>query len=700
MRWRNAYVALAILAATAVLWSQSPAPPGTPYVHAVLVEQDEPPEQSETPCTDAHNAGLATYVRQGAGGNGSSWSNALSALPSSLTRGRTYCIADGTYSGYTFDDDASGTTLISVVKATQADHGETATWQSEYGDGQAVFSGGVNFTRPYYLIDGAKRNEANWKESSAYGFRIPSFRASRLDGGHVGSTCSADDITIRYVYTGSTGTSYATHADEMAYLGGFGSGSTACERWTLSHVLSQNALVHIMCAGCEDLTVEYAWFYIGWGKETIRGQISAKGMTVRYSIFEDSCQKDPEDPTSGCTGEIALWTGSSGTMDDVEIYGNVFWKTTNESNSIGVVIVGENGWGSDGPVTNNSKVYNNTFAGFEQFVTSPRLVLLDGGSGNEARNNLAYDIVGSPSFNANATSNNTEVSTDPFVNYAAGDFRLDGATTAGTTLGSPYDTDLDGVTRGADGNWDLGAFEYVASGARLIPHAPAGMRDAREGWTLFPVFGVVPASIAHQYWPWVGVERVFHVPDKARHQRAGKRVIQEQDGRRDRQRIGGRVRAVDLHIPALSLTSEAREVTVRDGDQLSREFHTDDAVERELRGHQEHAAFPGADIHERGAVWAEWQRGDQVGECVGVCGFVAISEGEVVTRRDDVERARVDDAVGIDAVSGVEVARVVCGGSEAGDESVEGACQAVHTDGSYQASMGASQHGAKSLAQA
>ena len=56
------------------------------------------------------------YVRAGATGanNGADWANAYTSLPGTLTRGSTYYVADGSYSGYTFDDDASGTSTITT----------------------------------------------------------------------------------------------------------------------------------------------------------------------------------------------------------------------------------------------------------------------------------------------------------------------------------------------------------------------------------------------------------------------------------------------------------------------------------------------------------------------------------------------------------------------------------------------------------
>src|SRR5262245_59157235 len=81
------------------------------------------------------------YVRLGAGGanTGLDWTNPFTSLPSSLTRGFTYFLADGSYPGYTFDDAASGTSVITLKKATVAEHGTNTGWSDAFGDGQAIF---------------------------------------------------------------------------------------------------------------------------------------------------------------------------------------------------------------------------------------------------------------------------------------------------------------------------------------------------------------------------------------------------------------------------------------------------------------------------------------------------------------------------------------------------------------------------------
>jgi len=46
------------------------------------------------------------------------------------------------------------------------------------------------------------------------------------------------------------------------------------------------------------------------------------------------------------------------------------------------------------------------------------------------------------------------------VNSGAGDFRLRAPTQAGQTLSSPFNQDGNGKTRGGDGVWERGAYEY------------------------------------------------------------------------------------------------------------------------------------------------------------------------------------------------------------------------------------------------
>jgi len=69
---------------------------------------------------------------------------------------------------------------------------------------------------------------------------------------------------------------------------------------------------------------------------------------------------------------------------------------------------------------------------------------------------VSYAGVGTFAYNSTLYTSN-------LVDYAGSDFRLAMATVAGTNLSSlnaSYAIDLLGYTRGWDGVWDRGAFEY------------------------------------------------------------------------------------------------------------------------------------------------------------------------------------------------------------------------------------------------
>jgi hypothetical protein len=93
-------------------------------------------------------------VRAGATGvgDGSDWDNAYPALPSSLVRGGTYYVADGSYRGCSLDA-ASGDIPVVLKKATDVEHGTDVGWQAGYGDGEAVF-GELSIRADLMVLDG------------------------------------------------------------------------------------------------------------------------------------------------------------------------------------------------------------------------------------------------------------------------------------------------------------------------------------------------------------------------------------------------------------------------------------------------------------------------------------------------------------------------------------------------------------------
>ncbi|MGZ3796806.1 MAG: hypothetical protein ACXVB1_10590, partial [Pseudobdellovibrionaceae bacterium] len=99
------------------------------------------------------------YIRSGATGanNGSDWSNAYTALPTTLVRGDNYYIAGGSYAGMTFDTPVSGSSVITIKGATVADHGIATGWSDTYSveNVQAVWTSSVTFSTSYWVFDGS-----------------------------------------------------------------------------------------------------------------------------------------------------------------------------------------------------------------------------------------------------------------------------------------------------------------------------------------------------------------------------------------------------------------------------------------------------------------------------------------------------------------------------------------------------------------
>jgi hypothetical protein len=393
----------------------------------------------------------ARYVRAGASGSGSGldWTNAYTSLPSTLTRDYVYYVADGSYGSYTCDDALSGTQKIYIVKATEADHGTNTGWNSTYGDGQATF-GTIFINRGYMYISGQTRTESNtWAAPSGYGFRVTgSIESNSLNGD------SAANSIIEYVDIGATwaenpsSSTIATYGRPIYMV--FNQTNVTFRRCDIHN--GKGALVY--AHGSNGLVFEYCNFSHGWGKEAIAGpNVGFSNMVVRYCRFWNSTQKDPGDPTSGITAEIGSFQGSTPTGNLV--YGNVFLNTAISGRNA-VIMFG------DPESASNCKVFNNTFVDIAD-STSYAVIYMHSGSGNEARNNLFYNCA-TTSIAANSQSNNVVATVNPFVNYAGKDFRLTASNQArnvGTNLGAPYNIDPLGNTRGADGTWDVGAYEYT-----------------------------------------------------------------------------------------------------------------------------------------------------------------------------------------------------------------------------------------------
>jgi len=392
------------------------------------------------------------YIRAGAGGSTcEDWgANACNALPASLVRGDTYYIAGGSYGGRTFNTATSGTSVITIKGATIADHGTGTGWSDSYSveTTQATWTSGLTFNTSYWVFDGSVG--PTWsKTPSQYGFLIsPVAFALRV----YNTSTAITDITLSHI------AATATSSTVEKYFLSTDNSTKSVNNVTVSHCYA-NGWENTIWATSAGLAMnnwifEYSVSLNGWGTATYHGEdinnnYGNLGITVRYNWFEGR-QSD------GSTGCIVCLNGA---CQPYYIYGNVFKNMS-----------GGNGCIAGIHYTLSGTVHNNTFINFDTGYGNGQWIgaLVT----STVYNNLVYTgnaAMGSATmhdYNAYFSTTNTPSeahgqtgSGSPFLNLSGGNLHLSTASTPGITLFSPYNADVDGNIRGADGLWDRGALE-------------------------------------------------------------------------------------------------------------------------------------------------------------------------------------------------------------------------------------------------
>jgi hypothetical protein len=405
------------------------------------------------------------YVRAGATGNGSGadWTNAYPALPSTLVRGDTYYVASGNYPAYTFDDPQSGSQVITIKKATVADHGTDVGWNAAYAAGQAIFNSIIRFDTGNYVFDGSVRNESDWFDGASYGFRVNHNNQNQnivIAGGSRSS-----NIAIKYVYVDAiygnlpnvTVRRYAIDTDT------YGESITTGLVFHRMYVRGSNNVWFLRTTN--GAILEYSASEGAQSNNANHGEIvnlyySGNNAIIRYNHWKNAFVVG-----DGGTALVAITQA-----DGLQFYGNVADN----------FFVGDGAVGYNGYATSNNRVYNNTFVRGIGYNSG---MAWGSGTNNVVQNNLFIDcrsvwIDGSHDFNgfgdgntrgeANAQIN---VPTSIFVNFSAGDLRLRSETARGAALSSPFNADMLGMSRGADGTFSRGAYEFASGVAAPAPAA-------------------------------------------------------------------------------------------------------------------------------------------------------------------------------------------------------------------------------------
>ncbi|MGY8733026.1 MAG: hypothetical protein ACKVK0_12865 [Pirellulales bacterium] len=407
------------------------------------------------------------YVLDGGSGSGTTWTDAADTLPATLTRGDTYYIGDGSYPTYTFDDAVSGTTVITIKKAIEGDHGTETGWSSAYGDGVAEWAH-WRLETSYYTFNGQSGGgPGGWE--TGHGFKVVD-----TSGYRVRAIDNVTNIIIQRTEITETNNT----PDSGVSFGALVYPGTDCTNWTFQYCYLHyvyGPCLQTAFVGSDNWLVEYCKLGDNTGDTSHSEVIVWQGTddwTLRYNYFFDW-------RSTGCINCVVGTSGGTGdnnVNENIHIYGNIFDQGVGQASAI-IAAVDDAG---NTQFFRGARVYNNSFINLD---SSASLVFFQasvtGVEDNLFSNNLFWgqtdgiDMRGTwnttsynkyPAgitvFNLAGTGDGT-ISADPWVSIASENFHLSGNTAAGVTLASPFDTDMDGVARATSGTWSIGAFEFV-----------------------------------------------------------------------------------------------------------------------------------------------------------------------------------------------------------------------------------------------
>lgn len=407
------------------------------------------------------------------------------------SRQPTWCSTSGcsvTDGGVTWKEvQSSNPAQIYIKKAVPISHCTDTGWNaSTMGSGQAVF-GGMRFDSDFITIDGQQRSSPD----SGYGIKVTMGCASgNCYGIYLGNPYYASSYnTVEYVEIQGHGVSATdTVQDQNVYLA-----------WQ-NYVTLQYLYIHDssmdpinLCCGGHDQLLQYSYITENGSTPVNHGgtwQDVAGGYnkTIRYNTVIN--------PTGTA---VVAWipVGGTGTIHDWYIYGNVIYSTG--AGSLGDGIFASN---STNQTNNNIYIFNNTIVGFTQGYNAGIVVSSSTNNSVDLYDNLWYNNsvavgyggVNNEDYNSFLNGGSGHGAHDvtissgapsPFVNASGPtyDFHLTGETSNITgglntnSLLSENGTDMDNVTRGADGTWERGAYEYV-SGTTGQPPPPVLKVDA------------------------------------------------------------------------------------------------------------------------------------------------------------------------------------------------------------------------------
>jgi hypothetical protein len=386
--------------------------------------------------------------------NGSSWSNAWSGFSkinwNQITPGTAICLAGGSYS-QSLSPQSSGNSANPIVikRALTSDPqcgSGTESWTSSF-DSQIVMSNIIEIGTSYITIDGTKAN----------GISVTMQNPTDSDyAGIAGDVGPTSYVTIRNIEVagpcGSTACAQNNDQRSVELEHWNGSDYDKQDNWIFQNMNIHGACNNFVLYGATNLTVE-------------NSRMADSATTNTANCHPNVVNDGSPGPVTWRWNEITNW----------QVEGIMFLQK-------GTWYVYGNNWhdpmsGSYPRVMESQTsamqvyFYNNTIANDSYYSI---IDTANGGSWSstsQGRNNIYWnDTQGGPNlpsddydYSDQSLSGETHGqgnAPNPFVSSGSQNYRLIKDTNAGLTLSSPYNIDYDGNTRGANGVWDRGAFQF------------------------------------------------------------------------------------------------------------------------------------------------------------------------------------------------------------------------------------------------
>lgn len=401
-------------------------------------------------------------------GNGKTWTDAFagfSAVPwSAVACGDTVWLAGGTYTqqlGVSKSCTAGSPLAIRRVRSTDSVPANAAGWNASFDSTVVVSNANPGISVPSgaaITIDGR----------IDYGIKVV-IPAGGGDGAKVATAGNVDRLTLAHVEIAGPTCAPAGNCKTAAYGLNFAPSSNKITNLLVSHGAVHSISEAMRACNWDTAVIEFSDLYDivndGVDHEDTMYSYPSSNVTMRYNFIHNV-------PNDGIFFEY-------GGATNFRLYGNVFYAshlsllTAKSPGAYGPMLIYNNvfaapspndyGWlHANGVVTKSgTELANNVFFNVSHDFPNAH---------NNAYNYTTLNGYGWPS---NEPGSFTFTGSGGTTNVNGGDAHISSSSVLrnrGASLAQDgfIDHDMDGNVRGADGSWDIGAFEYVD----LDPPAP------------------------------------------------------------------------------------------------------------------------------------------------------------------------------------------------------------------------------------